>query len=541
MFRSGFGLVLFIFLLGPISSFAGELAVLARPGPWPVADRLIAYRGKVWFSTAVKGVDHNSADIWSFDPAAQDLRFKRYLFSQDVGHPVVHKGLLYWPHEDMRIGLGAGIVSVTDGSEWRDLIVPVGDHMMHTHATTEWKGKLVAAMAGWNSALAASEDAGKSWQLLVNDPPKSGSFHRFNDIASLENRLFVRHWQTTGLSLGEYRDGTVVPVEGWPNNRYFSGFTPFAGALYSLVDDDTDKAELWRIDAKGPRRVDINSVDLDMRQLLSDGERLWVVTRTHGGGQLWSSTDGADFVVGEEFKGGVSHSAVAIAPGAIYVAGEGADGRSILWGPRTASIDPPPAPPDLPEQRQKPDPAFDAPAEGDLLNQILGATQNYQSHGRPLRAALQSVLAKRPPPGFFTSLLSAQVPDQDIEIFGGRSTVRARNMATWQILAAMAQNGEKTIPVRFLTVPWHRPSNRPQKWFDSLLVALYAIQLTGQKDRATVEALVDRLDFQDDPDWLQSQITGTLSAITGKPFAYDRAAWKKWWLSAKSGWPRKAS
>ncbi|MCR9138391.1 MAG: hypothetical protein NXI27_20490 [Alphaproteobacteria bacterium] len=537
MFRPLLGLsLLFLCVVGSFPSFAAKLQVLARPGPWPVADRLIVYRNKVWFSTAVKGVDHNSADIWSFDPSTRKLHFERYLFSQDTGHPVVHGGLLYWPHEDMRIGLGAGIVSVTNGQDWRDLAIPSGDHMMHTHAIAEWKGDLVAAMAGWNSVLALSQDAGRRWRPLVNDAPKSGAFHRYNDIAALGDRLFVRHWQTTGLSLAEYRDGKVVPVEGWPDNSSFSGFTRFGEALYVLLDREGRKTELWRIDGEGPARVDVEPADLTMRQLVSDNDRLWIVAGTNDGGQLWSSADSSVFTPGDRFHGGISHSAVAVAPGSIYVAGEGIDGRSILWGPPAQAITKPASPPPLPQQAAEPETNFDAVVEKERIARILENVESYQSHGRPLREALQAALEEGPGLGFFTSLLAVPAPQQEIEIFGGRTTVSAPEMAKWHILAAMARNGEKSVPTGYLSAAWSRPSNRPQKWFDPLLISIYAIQVTGQDDRATVNALIDRLDQPTDPDWLTSQVTGTLTAITGKPFAYDSAAWKAWWISAKSAW-----
>jgi hypothetical protein len=542
MIRARNHLALFLVLFFCVCpSLAAELGVLARPGPWPVADRLIAYQGRIWFSTAVKGVDHNSADIWSFDPTSQESQFERYLFSQNTGHPVVHKGLLYWPHEDMRIGLGAGVVSVTNGVDWRDLLVPADDPMMHTHATAEWRGQLVAAMAGWNSVLAASDDAGKSWRLLVNDPPKSGSFHRYNDVAALGDRLFVRHWQDTGLSLGEFRDGHVAAVEAWPNNRYFSPLTRFAGALYALVDADDGKAELWRIDLHGAEKVDVGTAGLDMRQLISDGKSLWFIARTGNGGQLWSSADGQVFLPGDTFRGGLAHSAAAAAPGKIFVGGQGADGKAILWGPPpTTGVDVPGLAV-LPEQRVGTALAFDGDAEKRRLRAVLIAPDNYQRHGRPLRKALREVLLLNPPPDFFASLLEAEVPEQDIEIFGGRFTVPARDMATWQILAAMAQNGDRSVPSELLTGPWQRQPNRPQKWFDALLIAMHAVQLSGQSDRETVDALMGRLDNAGDPDWLQSQVTGTLTAITGEHFAYDKAAWTKWWALARKNWPQKPS
>lgn len=538
MFRSGPGVALLLMLFaGSLPSRAAELTVLARPGPWPVADRSIVYQGKIWFSASVKGVDHNSADVWSFDTATRKLRFERYLFSQDTGYPVVHGNLLYWPHEDMRIGLGAGILSVTDGRNWRDLIIETGDHMMHTHAAAEWHGRLVAAMAGWNAILAISDDAGRNWRELVNDAPKTGSFHRYNDMAVLGDRLFVRHWQSSGLSLAEYRDGRIVPVEGWPHQRHFSRLSRFSGALYALVDDDKGNTELWRVDTAGPARIDVEPAGLKMRQLVSDGERLWIVAGAADGGQLWSSTDGSVFTPGDRFHGGRSHSAVAAAPGAIYVAGAGADGRSILWGPRSVAVATPEAPSALPQQTMDPDPDFDAAAETERLAGLLTAEETYRSHGRPLRDALQAALAKRPGPGFFGALLAQPVPPREIAIFGGRYTALASDMAMWHILAAMARNGEATVPVELLQRPWNSPSNAPQKWFDPLLIAMHTVQLTGQNGRATVATLIERLDRPTDPDWLQSQVTGTLSTITSKPFAHDREAWKKWWSTVQENWP----
>ncbi|MEX3010200.1 hypothetical protein [Hoeflea sp. TYP-13] len=522
-------------------SLAAELSILARPGPWPVADNLVAYRGRIWFSAAVKGVDHNSADIWSFDPGTEELRFERYLFSQDAGRPSVHKGLLYWPHEDMRIGLGEGVISVTNGGKWAELFVATDDLMMHTHAAVEWKGKLVTAMAGWNSVLAASTDAGMSWTALVNDPPKTGSFHRYNDVVALDERLFVRHWQDTGLTLAEYRDGGVAAVDGWPKGRIFSALTPFAGALYALVESDSGKNELWRIATGRPERVEAAPEGLDMQHMISDGRSLWLVVRTDDGAQLWSSADGKTFTPGDTVRGGNVHSAMALAAGKIYLAGEGADGKAILWGPTDVSIVDVPDPIALPDQPREADPQFDEAAERNRLQAALSAPQNYARHGRPLHKIISMALARNPPSGFLASLLDAEVPDVDIEIFGGRFSVPARDIARWQILAAMAQRGEKTVPARLLTTRWQRQPNRPQKWFDALLIAMHAVQLSGQNDRATVDALIGRLDNSGDPFWLQSQVTGTLTAITGMDFAYDRDAWKRWWDIVKATWPQKSS
>ena len=463
--------------------------------------------------------------------------FERYLFTQDVGRPAVHEGLLYWPHEDMRIGLGSGVASVTNGVSWRDLHVPSEDHMMHTHAMTPWRGGLVAAMAGWNSVLATSRDAGRSWQALVNDPPKSGSFHRYNDVAAQGDRLFVRHWQDTGLSLAEFKNGRVSPVPGWPQNRHFSSLTPFGGCVYALVDDEQGRAELWRIGEGAPERVDTVPRNLDVTLLFSDGASLWLVARDTDGGQLWSSPDGETFTAGDTVRGGVVLSGAALSPGKVYVGGAGFDGLAILWGPQGHSHIDIAAPAALPDRATGSRADFDEDAERLGLLAAFFDPQNYQRHGRPLRRLLAEIAAGNPPPEFLASLLDARMPDRDIEVFGGQFSVEARAIGTWHILAAMAKSGNATVPAHLLETPWLRQPNGPQKWFDSLPIAMHAVLLSGQDTRATVDALIGRLDNSDDPDWLTSQVTGTLSAITGEAFAFDKAGWKDWWATASRTWP----
>jgi hypothetical protein len=69
-------------------------------------------------------------------------------------------------------------------------------------------------------------------------------------------------------------------------------------------------------------------------------------------------------------------------------------------------------------------------------------------------------------------------------------------------------------------------------------MALFALTWNGQSDAATVANLVDRLERTDDPDWLKGDVVGALSAVTGKRFGYDVAAWRRWWAAAKRDWPR---
>jgi len=515
---------------------AADLEVLARPGIWPAADHLIAYRGDIWFSSAVKGVNHNSADIWSYDPAARQTRFRRYLFSQDTGRPAVHKGLLYWPHEDMRTGMGLGTLSVTNGSDWRNLQFSVGDYMMHTHAATEWRGQLVTALAGWRSALAASSNGGATWRTLINKPADTGRFHRYNDLVAVSDRLFVRHWQTTGVTLAEYRGAAMTPVAGWPADKDLVDLTAFQGALYGLVEDAAGNRELWRFSPERkdqPTRVTIGVTALDLRVMVTDGLSLSVVTRTKAGGQVWTSGDGIHFSKTDTFSGGRPLSAAALAPGLLFIGGAGADGRAILWGPASDRVPlttgEPPALPTLPKATM---PSLAPPALDDArqrLTAALAEPASYERRGRLLQTLINAITAQNPPADFFAAFLDAPVPETQIPTFGGRYHAEAREIATWRLMIAMARHGEAAVPVHYLTRPWRRKSNGPQKWFDPLLIALHTVALAGQNDRPTIDALIGRLDTDDDPDWLRSQVTGTLSAVTGQRFAYDAAAWKRWW------------
>ena len=128
------------------------------------------------------------------------------------------------------------------------------------------------------------------------------------------------------------------------------------------------------------------------------------------------------------------------------------------------------------------------------------------------------------------------MPSNPIDVFGGQFTVPARDIGRWHLIAAMARNREQAIPADLLEGYWERRPNRPQKWFDPLLIAMHAVQLSGQDDRATIDALIGRLD-SDDPDWLLSQAIDTLSAVTGERFGFDREAWRNWWARARAGWP----
>ena len=108
------------------------LPVLAHVEPWPVASQPILFRGRLWFANSVKGVDHNSADIYSLAPGSAEPRYERHLWSQDAGEPAVMDGLLYWPSEDSRISGAWGEFQATNGEGWRTGFIP-REFIFHIH------------------------------------------------------------------------------------------------------------------------------------------------------------------------------------------------------------------------------------------------------------------------------------------------------------------------------------------------------------------------------------------------------------------------
>ncbi|MCH9013183.1 MAG: hypothetical protein IIA68_09005 [Proteobacteria bacterium] len=162
-----------------------EIPVLARIGPWPVASRPIGFGGRIWFANSVTGVNHNSADIYSYDPRSGALRHERHLFSQDAGQPLAWNGLLYWPFEDSRASLGWGEYMVTDGTRWRLGTIPTAQ-TFHIHALAGLGRTVVAATSAWRAGLQVSRDGGASWRQVYDHPTPERRVSRIVALAATD-------------------------------------------------------------------------------------------------------------------------------------------------------------------------------------------------------------------------------------------------------------------------------------------------------------------------------------------------------------------
>ena len=58
---------------------------------------------------------------------------------------------------------------------------------------------------------------------------------------------------------------------------------------------------------------------------------------------------------------------------------------------------------------------------------------------------------------------------------------------------------------------------------------MWAAARLGQSAEATLDALLSMLGRPDDPQWLDGDRIGALTALTGQRLGYDFAAWRDWW------------
>lgn len=509
------------------------LPVLARVGPWPVVSYLVGYRGRIWFANSVKGRNHNSADIYAYDPKSAELRYLHHLFSQDAGQPLVAGGLLYWPWEDSRFSLGWGHFSVTDGVRWRFGTIPTAQ-IFHTHAMASVGGRLLAATSAWRAGLQESADGGVTWRQVYDHPTPTRRVSRIVELATVGERVFGTLIDRGRPRVLRLEGDAVADLPGWPRDRPVLGLAGFQGRLYGLVAEP-DGVAVWRSDGvlsqrlAGPRR------GWRLRALAAGADGLWAASAEAGDGILWHSRDGREWRPRYRLAGGTPH-AVTLYAGRAYVGGAGADGRGILWGPPAPAPVEAAAPAAELPPRLPPAPVDWRAAAADL-DRALAVPANYRRHGPVLRDLAFEFAQARPPPDFFAERLRRPMPDQVLELIGGRVKVPAARVGRRLLLWAMAVAGRGRVPPALIAEPWTAPANPAEKYFEPAPAALWAAAVIGQRDRATLAAMIDRLDHAADPPWLRGDVVGALSALSGQRFGYDLAAWRAWWTAAAPSWP----
>lgn len=496
------------------------LDIIARIGPWPYASRLIGYRGRLWFANSVKYRNHNSADIWSMNPQNGNMRLERNLFSQDAGTPIMFNDLLYWPHEDALLAGGTGEISATNGEDWSVFNIESA-LMYHTSELIDFHGKLMAVTGARNAGLQTSLDDGRSWKQLYDHSAPRTHIARIKDVTQLGNDYYATLRDKKTQRLVKWNGTGFDPVASFQFNRPIRGLTAHDGAIHAIVGRGENR-EIWKSDGQSSSNLGRKGNFID---IASDGETLWAITNE---GLLFSIRNG-EWQHHSRLKGGKPTSIEAV-DGAIYAAGAGDDGRGIIWGPKVHK---------LKGVNKKiaamPGPistaavAIDWDELGQKIDNLLTDPVTYKGYSNgDLTALLDRAVTMVAPAGFFAKRLDANIPDIAIHVFSGNSKTKALDLAYANILRAMEKSGQTGVPTELLTVEWTAQPNSYEKYLARPLMALKTIATTGQNDDATIDALIARLDYKDDPDWLRSQVIGTLTAVTGEHHGYDIAAWKTW-------------
>ena len=509
---------------------ADRLVPLVEGLHWPHVSSLIGYAGRLWFVNSRKYVNHNSADIWSYDPATGKARYERHLLSQDVGDPVVHDGLLYWPFEDSRFSAGRGEFMVTNGRDWRWGLMPNG-RAFHVHAMTSSGGRLYAAPSAWVARLQSSDDGGTNWKPLYEHPTPARRVSRIVALADLNGTLYgglVAWYRSNGAELLRWTGTTFEQVSGWPEGSAVTRLIQFQDWLYG-VNVAGERSTLWRTNGRRVERA-TRIFSRSIRGIAIGEDAMWIASEQDDDGQLWRSPDGLRWSLYQKFPGIKLHG-VQVLDGEVYVGAGGKEG-GMLFGP------PPPEapvgipglngeqPPLKPLPRARPEPSED-PQQA--LNDLTDSLMDPASYDRGLRLRFRPLaLSVDPKIGqALGELLTRSFPDVQGSMFGGQKFPASR-MARWYILWAMAHNGNGRVPVELISAPWEAPQNDAEKYFESPPAAAWAAAQLGQDDPDTVAALIGRLDREGDPDWLKGDMVGALTVLTGQRFAYDVAAWKKW-------------
>jgi len=506
-----------------VAGEVAELPVLGRVGPWPHLSKPIAYGGRLWLVNSVLGVNHNSADLYSVDPARGDWRFERRLFSQDAGNPTVHEDLLYWPSEDPRVSVGWGDLMVTDGRDWAYHVVPTA-RIFHVHAMAAFDGALYAATSAWRAGLQVSRDRGATWETVYDHATPDGRVSRIVGLVAAGSHLYAHLIDQGRHEILAFDGSSAISVLALDSGR-IRAVIPWQGGAVVLADVD-GRARLWRLDRTRANPMAASGLPDDAVDIATNGPDLFAVGRS---GAVAAAGAGLEWRPIARVEDGSPGELIAIGHD-VYVTGTGDDSRGILWGPdRPAAIPAAEAPSPLPSRpiRQ----FFRAPdweEERRSLETILAADATYDAPGT-LRNALWELVLSGAPADLYEAALDAVKADRTVALIGGNTEIDAASLADWMIVWAMAAADRGIVPPTLLAADWRSPDNRAEKYFDLPPIAAWAVAQREQGDSRTIGALVARLGQDGDPDWLTGDIAGALSRLTGERFGYDVGAWRAWW------------
>ncbi len=511
------------------SSLAQPLVELARPGPWAGVSGLLAYRGKVYFVNSEIFVNHNAADIYSYDlrPRAaraggpdSRLRFEHRLFSQDAGTPALIDGLMYWPFEDPRFSTTHGEYAISDGRTWQWRIAPE-IRGFHVHALHPHQGALYALGSGWRGRIYRSTDRGHTWTQIYEHPTPDGRVSRVTAMTSHQTTLYfgTTAWADADTVKLLYLQGDRVrPVPDWPKGHSIGAMGAFGAHVYAVNRTD-DTARVWRYRAGQPAQP-VTALDrYRVQAFAATPTDLWAVsTSPHDGGLLWRSANGLTWRQVQSFP--ALPVSIIVAEGQVFVGTYNDKRGGALWGPATPQplrAAPPVTLPDRPVQRFSPAAFKQAVAS---LDDALFNVKPQTYRQRLLRALLPLALSHNPAAGAVLSeRLNGPLPETPVQRMVTKTHIPAARVARWYLLFAVALNGHGHISPDLITTPWGVSPNGAEKYYEPMPAAAWAASELRQSDPDTQAALRRALRSHT-PTWVKGDLLLALHRLHDLPFWY---------------------
>ncbi len=497
---------------------------------WPAISHLIEYRQRIWFVHSSPYQDTNVADIYSYNPASGTTRFERSLFSQDTGSPVVYQGLLYWPLEDPRRSAGVGEYAVTDGHTWQWRVMNSG-RAMHVHAMEDCGDQLIAVTGSWTGQMLSRTASPDEWQLSYDYPAGKAAFSRLIDAEFFNAKCYLAGSanQDPAIRLLQMHNGQVRAVAGWPDSDRIDGLTTHNNKLYAWADNGPTRT-LHAYDGSAIENITLPEQHR-IRDLHSIADTLYMITSKGENGALWSLDRSNQFAQVSKLPFipmSISHTT----QHGIFISSYHRNGPS-LWHFTNSGSGTENNSNNTNALLAQPVPqlsAIELEAIYTTLHDVISDPANGADRARNLRRALANPRALADPAfgEILNRLLREPIPDATVTLFTSRQ-VPWKQLVHWYLLSNIAINGHGRVEPALLSTPWRDSQHRSNKYFDPSVMAIVAAGWIKQSDRATVSALINRLaNPANDPLWLQSDISGALTAITSQRFGRDAARWQQW-------------
>ncbi len=522
-----------LWLFVPGLSAADSIERVAELKAWPGVSQLISYNDKIWFVNSQPYKDTNVADIYSYSPAAKELNYERSLFSQDVGNPVVYRGLLHWPYEDPRRSAGTGEYAVTDGSRWEWQYMQSGS-VMHVHAMDECNDQLVAVTGSWTGQL-HTQQADKTWQLSYDYEAGSASFSRLVNVDQFNDTCVVGAAARgkKEAKLFSLDNAQPVSLSGWPVSDRVDELTVHKNDLFGFTDTGNDR-NLMHFNGAETKKITLPAGNRP-RALHSDGENLWLVSQhlksQKNLGRLWVYGNGK-FNFLQNFE--QAPTSLTSYKNKIYIGTYHPNGGALWEYTRELPGSVNEAPwSELPEVEKTG--SLDEEKVRALYSEMSAIINDPNSTANYSRI-LRRQIGRHPDiksaefGAAVTQLLSDPIEDAQVTMFT-RQPLSKEALIHWYLLTTMAISGHGTVDPALITNGVELKSHRSGKHFDPSVAAIVAVGWIGQDDKPTISALMQRLNSDSDPAWIKSDVIGALTALTQQRYAYDVPAWNKWWQS----------